>query len=314
MVQKKKKNTVQSDAVTEKSATSTQSKTNTPARGWKHPYIWATVIGLSIAFAFISIDFLPRVYKQFHPTEPEKNPNTVVATIDGQDIRLSDVTKFAETMPQLAGVPFEVIYPRLLDSLINMRVIANAAEKSGIEKKDVVQQALKNARQQILSQAYLGDQLEKLMTEEKLREIYIQEIRKMPEQDEIKARHILVKTKEAAEKIAQQLKDGADFAKLSAKESLANENGGNLGYFTKQMMIPEFGDVVFKMNKGDISKPIQTPMGWHVVVVDDKRPAPTPTFDSVQEELQQIFAAQNLQNILMQERQKQNVKVIQPAY
>lgn len=314
MVQKKKKTSSKSTPVqSEKTKSAPVVKSAKCSYcSWRHPFVGAAIIGILIVFIFISIDFLPRLYNQFKPA-PKAPENPVVATINGTDIRLSEVREFAESMPQLAGVPFEVIYPRLLDSMVNMRVIINAAEKSGIENQENVQQALNSAREQILSQAYMADQLDKLMTEEKLREIYIQEIHNYPKQDEIKARHILVKTKAEAEKIQQQLKNGADFEKLVASDSLAKENGGDLGYFTKNMMIPEFADVVFKMKKGDISDPIKTPMGWHIVQVQDKRLATPPSFETVREELQQIFAAQNLQNILAQERQTQNVKILKPA-
>lgn len=314
MVQKKKKTTQKSTPVQEvKNETSAPTK---PAKcscfNWRHPFVGAAAIGILIVFAFMTYDFIPRLYNQFKPT-PKAPKNPIVASINGNDIRLSDVRQFADSVPQLAGVPFEVIYPRLLDSMVNMRVIINAAEKSGIEQKEDVRQALNTAREQILSQAYIADQLERLMSEEKLRAIYIQEVHNYPKQDEIKARHILVKTKAQADKIRQQLKDGANFNKLVASDSLAKENNGDLGYFTQNMMIPEFADVVFKLKKGDISEPIKTPMGWHVVQVQDKRLATPPSFESVQEELKQIFAAQNVQNILAQERQAQNVKILKPA-
>ncbi len=311
MVRKKKKTSV---ATPNKPAA--QPKSETKKCGLcrcRHPYGCAVIVSLLIVFIYISTQFLPQAYQQLFPQQPKAEENPVVATVNGRDIRRSDVAEFAQSMPQLAGVPFEAVYPRLLDSLVNMRVIANAADKSDIEKQPDVQQALTAAREQILSQAYLANTLEKLMTQDKLREIYLEQVRNFPRQSEIRARHILVKTKAEADKIRQQLKSGADFVELVKKNSLAKENDGDLGYFTQNMMIPEFGDVVFKLKKGDISEAIETPMGWHIVQVNDKRLAAPPAFNDVQEELQQIFAAQNIQNILAQERQKQNVKILKPT-
>ena len=102
---------------------------------------------------------------------------------------------------------------------------------------------------------------------------------------------------------------------LANKKSLdnQNQNGGDLGYFQKNMMIPEFGEAVFALKKGQLSKPIRTPFGWHIVLVEDRRLAAPPAFEDIQEELQQVFMERNVMEVVNQERKKMNVKILVPS-
>lgn len=239
----------------------------------------------------------------------------VVATIEGQDLYLSDVRSFAAQTPQLAELPFDMIYPQLVQRLVNQKVILKAAENSDIEKDPAVQKTIKMAHDQIISNAYLSRQLEKMVTPEKLKDLYVQELKNFDRQEEIRARHILVPSQKEAEDLLVQLKAGADFEMLANKKSLdnQNQNGGDLGYFQKNMMIPEFGEAVFALKKGQLSKPIRTPFGWHIVLVEDRRLAAPPAFEEIQEELQQVFMERNVVDVVNQEREKMNVKILVPS-
>lgn len=238
----------------------------------------------------------------------------VVATINGENLTLGDVREFARNVPQLSELPFDMIYPQILETMVNAKVIQTAAEKSGVEKDPNVAKALKMARDQVLSQAYLTRQLDAQMTPEKLQEMYMNEMKNFERQEEVRARHILVSSKKEAEDIIVQLKAGVDFAMLANAKSLDTENkGGSLGYFTKNMMIPEFGNAVFAMKKGQLSAPIKTPFGWHVVLVEDRRLAAPPAFEDVQDQLKQIYAERNVRNVVAEERQKAHVNVLVPT-
>lgn len=238
----------------------------------------------------------------------------VVATIDGQDITLQEVRSFAATIPQLSELPFEMLYPQLLDTMINAKVLLSAAEKAGIESDENIQRNIQLAKDQILSQGYLMKRLESMITPEKLQALYDEEIKSYTPQEEIRARHILVGTKQEAQDILVQLKAGADFATLANTKSLDTENkDGELGYFTKSMMIPEFGDAVFSLKKGQLSEPIKTPFGYHVVLIEDKRLAAPPAMEDVKEQLKQTFMDQNAKTVIAEERQKLNVKVLKPT-
>ena len=142
-------------------------------------------------------------------------------------------------------------------------------------------------------------------------------MKKYEPQDEIHARHILVATEKEAKDLIVKLKNGAKFEDLANKHSLDKnpnaENGGDLGYFKKEMMIPEFGDAVFDMKKGQLSNPIKTAFGWHVVLVEDKRLASPPAFEDVREDLKKVVMETKLPAVLEAERARMKVQVIKPS-
>lgn len=234
----------------------------------------------------------------------------VVATVDGKPIFLSDVRSFADGIPQLAEIPFEMVYPQLLETIVDSKVMLQAAEDAGMEALPDVQRAIRQAREQILSQAYLNKQLEQSVTLDQLQTLYNQELLDFKPVEEIRARHILVKSEKEANDIIIQLKAGADFGMLAEKYSLdQNSPKGDLGYFSEDMMIPEFGRAAFALKNGQISDAVKTPFGWHVIEVEDRRMSKAPAFDDVQDQLKQMAMEQNAQKVLEAERQKQNVVI-----
>ncbi len=234
----------------------------------------------------------------------------VVATVDGKPIFLSDVRSFADGIPQLTEIPFEMVYPQLLETIVDSKVMLQAAEDAGMEALPDVQRAIRQAREQILSQAYLNKQLEQSVTLDQLQTLYNQELLDFKPVEEIRARHILVKSEKEANDIIIQLKAGADFGMLAEKYSLdQNSPKGDLGYFSEDMMIPEFGRAAFALKNGQISDAVKTPFGWHVIEVEDRRMSKAPAFDDVQDQLKQMAMEQNAQKVLEAERQKQNVVI-----
>ena len=131
---------------------------------------------------------------------------------------------------------------------------------------------------------------------------------------EVRAKHILVKTEKEARDVLTKLKAGDSFEMLAGKYSLDKSAAdGDLGYFTQDMMVPEFGDIVFKMKKGQISEPIKTPFGWHIVQVDDVRMSQPLSFEEVKNDLRQIVMERNLENVLAEERSKMKVQIKKSA-
>ncbi len=237
-----------------------------------------------------------------------------VAVIDGEAIEMAEIKEMVNDMPQLAELPFETIYPNLLEMLVNNKVIMRGAKKAGVLDRPEIKKQLRLAREQIVGQTYLDELLKAHTTEEELREVYNREVKNFRREEEIHARHILVKTEKEAEDLLVLLKAGADFAELADKKSLdENTKGGDLGYFTKAMMIPEFGDAVFDMKKDQLSAPIKTPFGWHVVLVEDKRLANPPSFDEVRDDIERAVMETKLQQVLEEERAKLNVQILRPT-
>ena len=115
----------------------------------------------------------------------------------------------------------------------------------------------------------------------------------------MRARHILVETEDEAKAILDQLKGGADFATLAKEKSKdpGAAEGGDLGYFTKDQMVPEFAEVAFKMYPGQLSDPVKTQFGWHVIKLEDKRTKQPPEFDKVKDQIEAYRGAQGAERI-----------------
>ena len=243
-----------------------------------------------------------------------KHKQNVVAVIGNEEISLDEVKAFVAEVPQLAEIPFEQVYPTILDMMINDKVIANGAKKAGVPNDPQIKKMIKMAENQIVAQAYLTSQIEKALTEADIRAAYDEEVKNFKPEEEIHARHILVLTEKQAQDILIQLKAGADFGLLADQKSIdKNAPQGDLGYFTREMMIPEFAEAVFAMKKGELSGPVKTAFGWHIIQVDDRRPTQAPAFEQVKEQMQRIAVEKKIPEIVAAERMRQNVKVVRPT-
>ena len=249
--------------------------------------------------------------KYFH----EDRNDVVVAKIDGENVYLGDIKAIADQIPQLAELPFDMIYPQLLQKYLVKEAVYKSAVGADVLKDPVVQAGIKEAQSRIVSEAYLEKVMDALATPEKLNELYQSEIATMDRPEEIHARHILVKTEKEAHDIWVQLEAGADFEMLANANTIEDEpkNGGDLGYFQKNMMIPEFGEAAFAVKVGKYSAPVKTPFGWHIIKVEDRRLAPLPTFDAIQDQLRTMFFERALPEVLNGEREKHQVQVLVPT-
>ena len=224
---------------------------------------------------------------------PLKAEDAVVARANGVDIHESDLA-FAEeeigaNMPQM-GADQKRDY--LITYLADVIVLSQAAEKQKLADNADVQRRLSFDRNRVLMEALLQNAGRAAITDAAMHQVYDDAVKQMPAEQEVHARHILVATEDEAKAIEDQLKKGADFAALAKEKSKdpGAADGGDLGYFTKDQMVPEFADVAFKLDKGQVSDPVHTQFGWHVIKVEDKRTKPTPSFDEVKGQLENYVA------------------------
>jgi peptidyl-prolyl cis-trans isomerase C len=215
--------------------------------------------------------------------------NPVVARANGVDIRANDLA-FAEgeigaNMPEMTP---DKKRDYLITYLADVIVLSQAAEQSKLDQRDDVKRRLDFDHNRVLMEALLQDAGKAALTDDALHQVYDEAVKQMANQEEVHARHILVATEDEAKEIETELKNGADFATLAKQKSKdpGAADGGDLGYFTKDEMVPEFSDAAFKLDKGQISDPVHTQFGWHIIKVEDKRIKPTPTFDQVKSQLQ----------------------------
>jgi len=222
-----------------------------------------------------------------------KAEDAVVARANGVDIHESDLS-FAEeeigtNMPQM-GADQKREY--LITYLADVIVLSQAAEKQKLADNADVQRRLSFDRNRVLMEALLQNAGRAAITDAAIHQVYDDAVKQMQPEQEVHARHILVATEDEAKAIAADLKKGADFAAVAKEKSKdpGAANGGDLGYFTKDQMVPEFAEVAFKLDRGQVSDPIHTQFGWHIIKVEDKRTKPTPTFDQVKGQLQNYVA------------------------
>jgi peptidyl-prolyl cis-trans isomerase C len=152
------------------------------------------------------------------------------------------------------------------------------------------------------------------LTDEAMREVYNDAVKSMSGQEEVRARHILVETEEEAKAILEQLKAGADFATLAKEKSKdpGGADGGDLGYFSKDQMVPEFSEVAFKMYPGQLSNPVKTQFGWHIIKLEDKRTKPVPSFEQVRERIEAFITRKAQSELIAKLRQGAKIERIDP--
>jgi peptidyl-prolyl cis-trans isomerase C len=217
-----------------------------------------------------------------------QNADQIVARVNGTDIKASDVAIAEEDIgANLSQVPPQSRREYLTNYLTDMNLVAKAAEGRKLADGDEFKQRLAYYRSKILMDLLLQSEAKGAVSDAAMHQLYDEAAKQMAGQQEVRARHILVKTEEEAKAIIAELKNGADFAELAKQKSTdpGASEGGDLGYFPKDEMVPEFAEAAFKLDKGQISEPVHTRFGWHVIKVEDKRERQVPAFDQVKEQL-----------------------------
>ncbi len=260
-----------------------------------------------IAASLATLLALPAFAQQQKAAAPATD-DPVIARINGQVLHRSDVQiALHGAPPQIQQAPLEQVYPQLLNRMAGGLLLAQAARKAKIDAVPAVKAQLAIAENEILAEAYIASLSRAQITEAKLHEAYDQYAASAPAQDEVSARHILVATEQEAKDVIEQLKKGADFATLAKDKTTdpsGKASGGDLGFFTKQDMVPDFANAAFALKKGEFTQtPVHTQFGWHVIKVEDRRSA-KPTYEQVApqiaQQMQQQIIDQKLQELKSQ--------------
>lgn len=212
----------------------------------------------------------------------------LAAEINGEKVYRSAVERVHEAHSQLKMIPLEAVYERLLEHVVDSHLLGEAARKTNLADDPEVTKAIEALKEEVLRRFYLEREMDKLITEEKLKELYNEFIKENPPAKEVHARHILLENEKDAKAIVVELKNGADFIETAKKKSIGPSatRGGDLGYFTKEAMVPSFAEAAFAMEKGDVSEaPVKSDFGWHVIKVEDTRMSEQPTFEKIEPNL-----------------------------
>jgi peptidyl-prolyl cis-trans isomerase C len=230
-----------------------------------------------------------------------EEPVESVATVNGKSISKSEFDLYVASVQQQAQreIPAEQ-RPQLLDQFIGMQLAAQAAEKAGVQKEKKVEDQLALARLNVIVDAGLQKYLEAHpIADADLKPEYEAQVAAMPH--EYHARHILLEDKDKADAVIKELKGGADFAKLAEQKSKdpSGKSGGDLGWFTLDSMVKEFGDAVTKMQPGTVTQePVHSQFGWHVIKLEESRSANAPEFDTVKDRVRMLLQRKKLQAYL----------------
>lgn len=251
------------------------------------------------------------------PALAEDAKDPVIAKIDGVEVTQSDLNLAIDNLdPQLAQLPDDQKKLAALSTVIDAKVIAEKARAEKIEDTKEFKDRLEFIVDRELHNAYFKKHVVDTIKDADIKARYDAEVSKLPPVEEVRARHILVKTEDEAKTVIKELGEGKDFAELAkAKSTDPNKSdGGDLGYFKKGMMVPEFEKAAFEMKKGDVSTaPVKTQFGFHVIKVEDKRNAPPPEFEQVKEQVKQIVLRDKYMEILKTTKTAAKIEIDDPA-
>jgi peptidyl-prolyl cis-trans isomerase C len=219
--------------------------------------------------------------------------NPVLAKVNGADIRQSDLALAEEELgPSLAQMDPATKKENVLAFLIDMKIVAKAAEDKKVENNDDFKKRLAFTRNRLLMDSLLAAEGKAATTDEAMKKVYEEASKQIAGEQEVHARHILVPTEEEAKAVAEELKKGADFAELAKTKSKdpGASDGGDLGFFTKDQMVPEFSAVAFALEPNKISDPVKSQFGWHIIKVEEKRNRQAPAFEQVKAQIETYVA------------------------
>jgi peptidyl-prolyl cis-trans isomerase C len=218
-----------------------------------------------------------------------EDANPVLAKVNGAEIRQSDLSLAEEELgSSLAQMDPATRKDNVLSFLIDMKIVAKAAEDKKVENNDDFKKRLAFTRNRLLMDSLLATEGKAATTDEAMKKVYEDASKQISGEQEVHARHILVETEDEAKAVAEELKKGADFAELAKKKSKdpGASDGGDLGFFTKDQMVPEFSVVAFALEPGKISDPVKSQFGWHIIKVEEKRNRKAPDFDQVKGQIE----------------------------
>jgi len=216
----------------------------------------------------------------------------VIAKVNGVEIRESDLAMAEEDVgqnQQVQALTGDARRDYLVSYLADVILAAKAAEGKKVADQKDFKSRLAFIRNKLLMETLLQQEGKAALTPAATKKVYEEAVKSMGNEPEVRARHILVPTEDEAKKILADLKKGGNFeaiAKEKSKDPGAAAQGGDLGYFTKEQMVPEFAEVAFKLEKGQLSDPEKSQFGWHIIKVEDKRSKSPPPFEQVKEQVE----------------------------
>lgn len=226
----------------------------------------------------------------------EKN-NGIAAVVNGEQITVAEIKETYDENPQIkAQVPFDEFYSRALDVIVNGKLALQAATKANVQASAEYQKELAQMQEDLARKVYIDQQVEARVTDEEVKKFYDEYVKNFKSVKEIKAKHILVDTEDLAKEIIAKLDKKAKFDDLAREYS---KDQPDLGYFTEEMMVPEFSSVAFAMEKGTYSKePVKTEFGYHIIYVEDIRDTKPLELSAIEPQIKSNLAQKAVDDVI----------------
>jgi len=224
---------------------------------------------------------------------PVRAEDKVLAKVNGSEIRQSDLALAEEELgPSLAQMDPATKDENVLSFLIDMKIVSKAAEDKKVQDTDDFKKRLAFTRNRLLMDSLLASEGKAATNDDSMKKVYEEASKQIAGEEEVHARHILVETEDEAKAVKAELDKGGDFAELAKKKSKdpGASDGGDLGFFTKEQMVPEFSAVAFALEPGKISDPVKSQFGWHIIKVEEKRNRKAPDFEQVKGQIETYVA------------------------
>jgi peptidyl-prolyl cis-trans isomerase C len=275
------------------------------------------------ALALLILPMMAACGQQSSAPSGSSASDPVVARVNGMEIRESHLAMAEDDLGvDLQQLPPDVRREHLINYVTDITLVAQAAEARNLQNSDDFKQRQAFLRSKLLMGLLLQNQAKKAATDEELRKVYNEQVKPMGATEEVRARHILFRAdpndaKALAEAEAraraalERVKKGEDFAALATElteDPSGKENGGDLEYFTKDQMVPEFANVAFQMFPGQVSNPIRTQFGWHIIKLEDRRNRPVPEFDKVRDQIESFVVRRSQAELVAQLREKAKIE------
>ncbi len=237
-----------------------------------------------------------------------------VARVNGTEITDAEVAIAENEFGSIiAGLPEDARRRVLVEYLIEAHLLADAASKEKLDQGPDFESRLNYFKLRALRDLFIEKKGRDQVSEAEAKAVYDEQIAKLKPEQEISARHILVKTEDEAKAIIKDLSGGADFAEIAKTKSLdtgSGTSGGDLGYFTRNQMVKPFEDAAFALKKGEVSGPVETEFGWHVIKVDDIRDRALPTFEEVKDQITASLVQTKLQDLVQKLRSDAKIEIL----
>ena len=276
-------------------------------------HLWlASALALGVALPAAALAQTPPAPAAAPAPTASVSPDTVVAKVNGAPITAGDLAVAGDDPAlSLPGVDDEQKKALLVDYMVDLKVGAQAATAAKVGESPDFQRKLAYFKDKLLLDEYLEREAKKAVTPEAAKALYDQTVKAMKPEEEVHARHILVEDEAEAKKIAARIKGGEDFAKVAAEASKdpgSKTEGGDLGWFMKERMVAPFAEAAFKMKAGEVSDPVKTQFGWHVIKVEEKRVKPVPAFAEMKEQVDQYLTRKAQQDVILKLREGAKVE------